>query len=293
MLLITLLSIALFIFFTGNIVRIIRFLRTPLPLRWELYPIPKGPTDRQSYGGSYFENTNGWTHPDIVSHRGELVYVAKEVLLLKSVRENFPSLWVWSWLLHWGLYLYIFGTALLGASILLKVELLRTVATAAYWTSCTAGLVSSVGLLVLRLSQTRLRTFTTRVSVFNLLLLGSIFASGLAALLTGPATLSAPGEMIQKPSAFSGLTLHLILVGSFLSYFPFTHMTHAYMKFFSWHGIRWDDSPAIHNPSAADTLAANLRRKVSWAAPHIAQNPTAQWSEVVIDQSGRGAAKRA
>ena len=292
MLLITLFSIALFIFLTGNIVRIVRFLRTPLPLRWEIYPIPKGPIDRQSYGGSYFENTNWWTHPEVVNRRGQLAYVAKEVLLLKSVRQGFPSLWVWSWLLHWGLYFYISGSVLLGAGVLLKVGLLRTFAAAAYWACCAAGLVGAVGLLVLRLSHQRLMAFTTRVSVFNLLLLGSVFASGLAALITIPARSSLIGKG-QMPSGFSALALHLLLVGFFLSYFPFTHMTHAYMKFFSWHGIRWDDSPAVHNPHAAEILAANLRRRVTWAAPHITQDPTAKWSDVVIDQSGRGAAKRA
>ena len=292
MLLTTLFSIAVFIFLTGNTVRLIRFLRTPIPLRWELYPIPKGPTDRQRYGGSYFENSNWWTNPEAVNRSGELVYVVKEVLLLKSVRQGFPSLWVWSWLLHWGLYLYISGSVLLGASGLLKIEHLRTFATAAYWASCAGGLVGAVGLLVLRLFQRRLRTFTTRVSVFNLLLLASIFASGLAALITIPALLSTAAEVIQN-SVFSSLNLHLILVGFFLAYFPFTHMTHAYMKFFSWHGVRWDDSPAVHNPHAAEILAANLRRRATWAAPHIASDSTPAWSDVVIDQSGRGAAKRA
>jgi nitrate reductase gamma subunit len=293
MLLILWLPIAFLIFLAGNIVRIIRFLRAPIPLRWELYPIPKGPLERQRHGGSYFENSNWWTLPEIVNRRGELVYIAKEVLLLKSVRQSFPSLWVWSWLLHWGLYLYISGSVLLGAGVLLKIELLRTFAAAAYWASCAGGLVGAAGLLVLRLVHRRLRAFTTRVSVFNLLLLGSTFASGLAALATVPAPVSTAGEMIQKSSGFSSLTLHVILVGLFLAYFPFTHMTHAYMKFFSWHGVRWDDSPAVHNPRAAEILAANLRRRVTWAASHISQDPTSTWSEVVIDQSGRGVAKRA
>ncbi len=289
MLLTTLFSIAVFIFLTGNIVRLIRFLRTPIPLRWELYPIPKGPADRQRYGGSYFEKSNWWTSPGAVNRGGELVYIAKEVLLLKSVRQGFPGLWVWSWLLHWGLYFYISGTVLLGAGILLKVALLRTFAAAAYWACCAGGLVGAAGLLVLRLVDRRLRTFTTRASVFNLLLLGSIFASGLAALATAPTTLSSAGEMAQS----SPLNLHLILVGFFLAYFPFTHMTHAYMKFFSWHRVRWDDSPAVHNPRAAELLTANLRGRVTWAAPHITSDPMDTWSDVVTDQSGRGAAKRA
>ena len=36
----------------------------------------------------------------------------KEVLLLRGVWENFRALWLWSWLLHWGLYLYVIATLL-------------------------------------------------------------------------------------------------------------------------------------------------------------------------------------
>ena len=43
MLLILLLSGRVLIFVAGNAARIVKFLRMPTPLRWELYPIPKGP----------------------------------------------------------------------------------------------------------------------------------------------------------------------------------------------------------------------------------------------------------
>ena len=87
------------------------------------------------------------------------------------------------------------------------------------------------------------------------------------------------GNLSPRPALYG----HLVLVAFFLAYFPFTHMTHAYMKFFTWHGVRWDDSPAISDPRVARTLAANLKRKVTWAAPHIAGGDTATWSEVVAD----------
>ena len=44
-------------FFAGNAIRVVKTLRMPV-LRWELYPIPKGPRDRQLYGGSYFEESD-------------------------------------------------------------------------------------------------------------------------------------------------------------------------------------------------------------------------------------------
>ena len=119
MLLLILISVAVVIFFAGNAVRVVKFLRMPTPLRWELYPIPKGPRERQRYGGSYFEESDWWTKPGQTSHRSEVAFVLKEVFLLRSVWENFRALWLWSWLLHWGLYLYLLATLLAVVEVLL------------------------------------------------------------------------------------------------------------------------------------------------------------------------------
>ena len=52
-----LLGAAIAIFIAGNLYRVLKILRMPAHLRWELYPLPHGPRDRQRYGGSYFEET--------------------------------------------------------------------------------------------------------------------------------------------------------------------------------------------------------------------------------------------
>ena len=70
MLLVPTLAIAAAIFLAGNFVRVMRTLRTPRPLRWELYPVPKGPRQRQRYGGSYFQETDWWTKRPESSHTG-------------------------------------------------------------------------------------------------------------------------------------------------------------------------------------------------------------------------------
>ena len=95
---------ALAIFLLGNAWRVVRILRLPAALRWELYPIPRGPRERQRYGGSYFEDSEWWTRPATRSLSSEIAYIAAEVLLLKGVWTHHRALWPWSWLLHWGLY---------------------------------------------------------------------------------------------------------------------------------------------------------------------------------------------
>ncbi len=275
-----LLTIAVAIFAVGNTFRVAKILRVPKPLRWELYPIPKGPRERQRYGGSYFEDTAWWTKPQTSDHGGELAFMAREVLLLTSVREGFRGLWSWSWLLHWGLYLYIAATACGVASLFSASPGLRSTTILGYLLACSLGLVGSLGLLGLRLSHPRLRHFTGRVSILNLLLLAAIFVTGIGSSATGRALVdAASAKLPASPVLYS----HVILVAFFLAYFPFTHMTHAYMKFFTWHSVRWDDSPAMRDRDFASQLAANLQRPVSWAAPHIAEGGAAAWAEVVAE----------
>jgi len=303
MLTVILISVALVLFLSGNAVRVVKFLRMPTPLRWELYPIPKGPAERQRYGGSYFEESDWWTKPVKTSHRSEMAFVLKEVLLLRGVWENFRALWPWSWLLHWGLYLYVLATLLAAGELFLPADassfgMLHAVVLYGYRLACSLGLAGALGLLVMRSRHPRVRAFTTRTRIFDLSLLGSIFATGMLLLTTGPAGLDKMiSDLVRLPTFLGNHPavwhIHVALLAFFLAYFPFTHMTHAYMKYFTWHQVRWDDSPIAHDPHAAKTLAVNLQRKASWAAPHIAAGSTATWSEVVADADGNGAGKRA
>ncbi len=302
MLTVVLISVALVVFLAGNAARVAKTLRMPAHLRWELYPIPKGPRERQRYGGSYFEDSDWWTKPRDTSHKSEAAFVLKEVFLLRSVWENFRALWLWSWLLHWGLYLYLLTTLFAIAEVLLpagaRFHMLHPVVAYGYRIACPLGLTGALGLLGMRTWHSRVKAFTTRFGIFDLLLLGSIFATGILSLNAGSAGLDTMVRDVVRFPTFLGdhpasWHVHVGLVAFFLAYFPFTHMTHAYMKYFTWHHVRWDDSPICHDPHGAKTLAVNLQRKTSWAAPHIAAGSRATWSEVVTDPNGNGAGKRA
>ena len=141
--------------------------------------------------------------------------MAQEVLFLRSVREGFRRLWLWSWLLHWGLYLYVVATVLGFAGILSGSGALRTVAACGYWLACPVGLLGSVGILILRARHPRLRPFTTRTSIFNLLLLAASFASGIASSIAG-ATVSDALVGYLRPVAVRTSSLGRI----FLRIFP-------------------------------------------------------------------------
>lgn len=289
----TIILVAAFAIFTlGNIYRAVRILRTPPHLRWDLYPIPKGPREKQRYGGSYFEDTEWWTKSMGTSRRGELTFMLKEVFFLRGVFENFRALWVWSLLLHWALYLYIAATGVaLVLGIVIGTMNPRTALGAFGWPylgyalACTLGIVGGIGLIYARAHNLRLKAFSSRATLFNLGLLTAIFTTGLVALLTPDRGLLA--MVIDLPAwrqahqEYAAISyVHLGLIAFFLVYFPFTHMTHMYMKYFTWHGVRWDDKPSRFENGSREKIAENLRRRVSWRAPHI-QQPTEQaWVDV-------------
>lgn len=278
------LSVAVAIFVGGNAYRVLRIARAPAHLRWELYPMPKGTREQQAYGGSYFERSEWWKHPATESRLSELLYIAREVFAFATLRRRNRPLWLWSWCMHMGLYLFAANVAWIVFATVTGSPWPRTVWWAAAVASC-AGLTGVAGLMARRLSSP-LRGLTSRSAWLNLVLIGALFGSALLALFSSTGeTVLALAHAIQTtgaaPTAGPWCTVHLVITGIFLAYFPASHMTHAYMKFFMYHQVRWDDAAATHHPATSRAMAANVARPISWAAPHIATATRRTWAEAV------------
>ena len=52
-------------------VRAARYARMPMHLRWEIYPVPHEAGKRAAYGGSRFEDVDGWKAAIHPNHLGE------------------------------------------------------------------------------------------------------------------------------------------------------------------------------------------------------------------------------
>jgi hypothetical protein len=122
--------------------------------------------------------------------------------------------------------------------------------------------------------------------LFNITLLATIFATIEPTTLGGFVSGLILGD--AGPAHSARLTVHVCLVAFFLAYFPFTHMTHAYMKFFTWHDVRWDDTPSIFDSRSGQKLTTNVAREASWSASHIAVTGPRTWADVVTSNSGEG-----
>lgn len=287
-----LLLASLLVAVSGCAYRVVRMLRMPAHLRWELYPIPKGPPGRRSYGGSYYEESDWWTKQADSGHAGEFLFMLKEVFLLRGVWESFRELWTWSLLLHWGLYgcLASVASAVAIAAFhrwltLDTAFILFAAVTLIYTTACVVGAVGAAGLIVMRSLHRRVVAFTTRTAIFNLVLLGCIFATGALSVFQGSfGAMAVVYDAVHSPfgaTSMSGITyLHVGLVAFFLVYFPFTHMTHMFMKYFTWHKVRWDDEASVRSRSYERACTTNLSQKPTWSAAHIGASADRNWADV-------------
>jgi nitrate reductase gamma subunit len=265
------------------IYRTVSIWRMPVHLRWELAPVP-GEKGRGTYGGSYLEEYEWWTKKREKSLVNELLYMLKEIFLLKSVWENNRILWFFSLPFHWGLYLLIFLALLLCAEALLGLGLNYPILFLAY-AGYIAGVFGSVCLLFKRTIDLNLRSYSTYANYFNLVFLIALHASGLYALISYERYAYHMSRYIHSILNFSlnialppALSLHVIIVMLFIIYMPFTQMIHFVAKYFTYHSIKWNDMPM--NDKMAKAISTLLGQPVSWSAPHIQGDGQKNWINV-------------
>jgi nitrate reductase gamma subunit len=285
------------VFMAAVIGRIIRIAKMPIHLRWELYPVPHE-RGRAAYGGSVLEEVDWWTKPREMDRITELGVTVREIIFLKGVWEHNRPLWFGSWTLHFGLYLLISDLALLMLNGFLKAIGVNAPWLAFFpifnigltWAGSVFGLIGSVIMYKIRLTNPKLKPFNNASHYFNLILLGTIYLTGLIWVATDPQ------YAIRLYEFFAGLfTLsilpHLPLIGYwhiglvlfFLIYFPFTHMTHAFVKYFTYHDIRWEDTPNLPGGKLQAKIDEMENQTITWAAPHILADGKKNWVDVVAD----------
>lgn len=262
--------------------RALKYVRAPVHLRWDLYPVAHEPG--RAHGGSHLEEKDWWTKPQVKEHMGEVSVMAQEILLLKGVWENNRRVWWGSLPFHWGLYLLVVVTAgLVVAGLGFAPGWLMSLLTLL---GAVGGLLTALGaliLLVLRSTEKRLRPYTTPIDRLNLALLVVVGSLSAAVALAPPgmaAAAAAVGSILrlQAPSASNLLGLQMALAALFLLYLPFTRMVHFFSKYFTYHDVRWDDRPVLPGSAMERKLKAALNFGVDWSAEHVKTGKT--WAEV-------------
>jgi nitrate reductase gamma subunit len=295
------------VFIVGCVVRVLRFARTPLHLRWELYPVPHEEHGRVEHGGSYFEAANWWTRPAHFSLWGELKFMVPEILFLKSLWESNRRLWFRSFFFHFGLYLLILTVVLLalagGLSVFAPVLMAGPIGSSFRWlytvtgvSGLALGIVGALGLLLHRLTDCGLKNYTTRGDIFNLIFFIVTFGVLSAGLLLRPDSAAGLPALAKALLSFdtgikiSGLlAAGLFLAGILVAYIPMTHMSHFIAKYFTYHSVRWDDEPNRKGGKLEARVAECLAYKPTWAASHMRADGKKTWTEIATINPTQGA----
>lgn len=293
-----LIYVSVAVFMAACIVRIIQYARTPMHLRWELYPVQHEAKERVEHGGSYLEETDWQERPRRFNLMGEIRFMLPEMLFLKTLHEHNRTLWLRSFPFHFGLYLITFSATLMVVAVVSGLvptgpesHALAVFLGITYRIAGLAGVALTVagtlGLLQRRLTDPELRVYTAPVDYFNLsfflVAIGLIAAgrltasSGQAGLTSFTSGLVHFDTSIQIPIAMgAGLALTAVL----LAYIPMTHMSHFIGKYFTWHKVRWNDTPNLRSGDLERRVIENLSLRPSWRAPHIEAEGNRTWADL-------------
>ncbi len=293
----------LVIFLLGVSVRISLWVRMPIHVRWELYPVAHEGA-RAAYGGSYLEETDWWTKPRNFSWWGELKVMLPEILFLVALREHNRKLWFRSFPFHFGLYLVAATSVILLANGLVAAlglgDPLATLAAMRMVTilgavGLAAALFGAVGLYVRRLRLPELRKYSTNADYFNVAAFALTFGFALVSVLTqGVGFFIYLKEFAVRLLSFdpaggaSASTLpavSIVLMGALLAYIPWTHMSHFIGKYFAYHAVRWNDTPNLPGGPQEASIREALGWPVSWAAPHIRGDGRKSWATVATESA--------
>jgi nitrate reductase gamma subunit len=282
---------AIIIFLIILVYRVAAVVRLPIHLRWELAPIPheKG---KGAYGGSYLEEYEWWHQPRRRSFIAPIIYMAREIFLLKGIWKNNRSLWPFSFSLHTGIYILIITLCLqvLNAIFIIgKVDesvLNATLAIAAVLAPAgfIPGSLGAIGLILKRSLDTNYRSFTTVTRYFHLVFLVAVFISGLYARFATADFAMETSSFIKSLvtldtgiTAASPLATHIIIFLLFLIYLPLTDMAHFIAKYFTYHYVRWQDAP--QDRKMTEELKRLLTQPVGWSAAHVQARGQKNWMD--------------
>jgi nitrate reductase gamma subunit len=279
---------AVFVFAIGCVGRVLQYSRAPIHLRWELYPVPHEAPERVTHGGSYFEESEWWKKERRPNLAGELSFMIPEMLLLKGLWEFNRKLWYRSFPFHAGLYL-LAGAAALSAlgtvcgGLGFAGAVLLAIARVCAWAGLALTTVGGVALFWRRLTDSELKNYTGLGDLLNV----GAFATACVLVIIGTLSGSMPSlptlaralltfdSTVKLPAvASAGLMLGSVILG----YIPYTHMGHFVAKYFTYHTVRWDDTP--NNQQIAVRVAEYLTYRPTWSAPHIGADVTKTWGEI-------------
>lgn len=214
---------------------------------------------------------------------GELVEMGSEIFLLNRVRKhNTLGIWPFSMAMHWGIYLLLTWIGLLIVEVLLKVSVISPATNILGIVAFILGAFGCLALIIKRATNRELSLYTAPLDYFNLLLLLSIFVTGIISWRMDPSLGDSRRYMegiifFSLPTLPFVVVLNFILFSLFLIYMPFTKLLHYVAKYFTFHKVLWDDGFKEKGSPKDKKNIEQVGYMFLWAGPH--SNPNKTWLE--------------
>lgn len=287
--------------------RFIKISTMPMHLRWELYPVAHE-ASKAKHGGSILEELNWWTKEREVSFIGELKVMIPEMTLLVALFEHNRKVWYRSFPFHMGLYILAGTIGLIFLGALMELFGIYVgpdptegivLGTAVYYLTQLGmvvglglGTLGALGLLVLRLFDEDMKGYTSAAAIFNLLFFLAAFGLAWVTLITVDTSLAMTRSYVQSlvtlnltASAGSPILAAEIAVGVLLiAYIPMTHMSHFFVKWFTYHKIRWDDEPNMVGSDIEKKVIEQVQYPVTWAGAHLKADGKKNWVDIATEE---------
>jgi len=276
--------------------KIRHYLGNPAHVRWELYPVAHE-GKKASYGGSFMEETDWWTKSRHTSLVGELKGFLMEALFLHATFEHNIKLWLRTYPFHFGIYMLFGGVFLTVITTVAQIagiapggmmHFFARVVNAISLFGLLGILGGSIALIMRRRNDPGLRKYTSNEHYLNLGLFALFAVLGLLAWTCSSQSFHALTQAFFNslftfkfaPSASCFFMLHVLVGLLLIMWIPVGHMGHVFMKYFTYHDIRWGDEPTVYSDKFKKAIGKALQYPVSWSAPHIKGEGKKTWVDI-------------
>jgi len=261
----------------ASVVRMTKYARAPLHLRWELYR-----------GSSVYELTDWWkTSPRRLGEK--LRWAALDILLLREFYRRNRSFWYFLFLFHMGLYLlFLWHLWLFITAVTLPFESAWIGGLVFGHLATGLSLIGGSGILIKRIVDEELKTYYPRIHYLKWFLILLILLGGfLAVVFHFDSNMPELLGYVKDQVTFQDMELklhpalapasHVFFVSFWLLYLPFSHILQIFFRYYQ--HLRWDDVPNRIGSTIEGKVKGHLNRPISWSAPHI--KPGKRWGEVI------------
>lgn len=278
-----------------------KYLKMPIHLRWELYPVIH--EDGFQYGGSKYQGLNWWEESRQQRSLKGVIFLLKEYLHLGEYYHRHRSYWFVLYPWHVGFILIItfhilcfLGSVLVVLGISVSADSPNVLGWTTYFvtlatgvTSFITGAIGSVGLLLKRSVDRNLKAYASHLNYFSYIFTLVVFVSGFYAWAFADPSLDEYREFwvglltFRYVEVMPATAFHIVVFDLFLIYLPFTRSFHYVTRFFAYFLIRWDDKPNVRGSQLEHRLQDMFKQKITWAAPHV--KPGQTWEEAAKDRN--------